>query len=310
MIAGLSKEEKKHLDLGDASSYAYLNGGRCLECGGRNETKEFVDIKSAFKVLNFNDSDVWNIFQLLASILHLGNLKFKPGTAANTDSSEINDVTTAERASKLLGVTRADLSDALTKKTIFAHGDKVVSLLSKDQASDSRHAFVKGIYGKMFVMIVEKINKAIYQPKTASKTSIGVLDIFGFENFKLNSFEQLCINYANENLQQFFVQHIFKMEQEYYKNEGVNWKHISYVDNQEVLDMIGMKPMNMMSLIDEETKFPKGTDFTMLTKLHGTHSSKSFYLKPKSDLTPAFGVQHFAGTVFYDVPGKGIFLLF
>lgn len=303
MIAGLSKEEKKTLDLNEASNYTYLCGGKTLTCNGRNELSEFTDIRSAFKVLNFDDIDVWNIFQLLAAILHLGNLKFKTGTAANTESSDISDVNAADRVAKLLGTNKFDLNEALTKKTIFAHGDKVVLHLSKDQASDSRHAFVKGVYGKMFIMIVDKINKAIYQPKTSTKTSIGVLDIFGFENFKLNSFEQLCINYANENLQQFFVQHIFKMEQEYYTKEGVNWKHISYIDNQEVLDMIGMKPMNMMSLIDEETKFPKGTDFTMLGKLHNTHGKKDFYLKPKSDLTPAFGVKHFAGTVYYDVPG-------
>jgi myosin-7 len=129
------------------------------------------------------------------------------------------------------------------------------------------------------------------------------LDIFGFENFTVNSFEQLCINYANENLQQFFVQHIFKLEQEYYTKEGINWTKITFVDNQEVLDLIGMKPMNLMSLVDEESKFPKGTDFTMLAKLHNTHTTKKNYVKPKSDVTPAFGVQHFAGTVFYDVPG-------
>lgn len=304
MVAGLTKEEKKTLELSDAGSYNYLNGGNSLTCLGRNEVNEFVDIKSAFKVLNFTDTDLWSIFQLLVAILHLGNLKFKAGSVSNTESSDISDLSAAEKIGKLLGTNKVELNEALTRRTIFAHGDKVVSHLSKVQASDSRHAFVKGIYGKMFIMIVTKINNAIYQPKTNSKTSIGVLDIFGFENFKMNSFEQLCINFANENLQQFFVQHIFKMEQEYYMKEGVNWKHISYIDNQEVLDMIGMKPMNLMSLIDEETKFPKGTDFTMLSKLHGTHNTKSFYLKPKSDLTPAFGVQHFAGTVFYDVPGK------
>lgn len=304
MVAGLTKEEKKILELGDASTYNYLNGGKCLTCTGRDELKEFTDIRSAFKVLNFTDKESWDIFLLLAAILHLGNLKFKSGSASNTESSEIGDLGLAEKISRLLGTNKVDLNDALTKKTIFAHGDKVVSHLSRDQASDSRHAFVKAIYGKIFIMIVEKINRALHQAKQSHKNSIGVLDIFGFENFKVNSFEQLCINYANENLQQFFVHHIFKMEQEYYISEGVNWKHISYVDNQEILDSIGVKPLNIMSLIDEESKFPKGTDFTMLGKLHGTHGTKPFYFKPKSDLTPAFGIQHFAGAVFYDVPGK------
>ncbi|RZB66655.1 myosin-VIIa [Asbolus verrucosus] len=303
MIAGLSKEEKKRFDLTEADHYIYLKGGRTLTCQGRNEVNEFSDIRGAMKILNFTDKEVNDIFQLLAAILHLGNLKFKPGTASNTESSEVQDASSADRIARLLGTNKIDLGEALTRKTIYAHGDKVISSLSQEQASDSRHAFVKGIYGKLFIMIIEKINEAIYQPKGSAKTSIGVLDIFGFENFTVNSFEQLCINYANENLQQFFVQHIFKLEQDYYTKEGINWTKITFIDNQDVLDLIGMKPMNLMSLIDEESKFPKGTDFTMLAKLHNTHTTKSHYLKPRSDVTPAFGVQHFAGPVFYDVPG-------
>lgn len=122
-----------------------------------------------------------------------------------------------------------------------------------------RDAFVKGIYGRLFIWIVDKINAAIYKPRDGNsyRKSIGVLDIFGFENFENNSFEQLCINYANENLQQFFVQHIFKLEQEEYNNENIKWQHIQFVDNQEILDMIAVRPMNIIALIDEESKFPK-----------------------------------------------------
>ena len=123
-----------------------------------------------------------------------------------------------------------------------------------------RDAFAKGIYGRLFVYIVKKINGAIFHPdpRTASdRNSIGVLDIFGFENFETNSFEQFCINFANENLQQFFVQHIFKLEQEEYNLEAINWRHIEFVDNQEALDLIAVRPLNLMALIDEESKFPK-----------------------------------------------------
>nr|CAH7763744.1 unnamed protein product [Callosobruchus chinensis] len=119
----------------------------------------------------------------------------------------------------------------------------------------------------------------------------------------MNSFEQLCINYANESLQQFFIQHIFKMEQEYYTKEGINWSNISFIDNQVVLDLLAVKPLNVFALIDEESKFPNGTDFSMLNKMHKQHGGHKSYLKPKSDITPSFGVQHFAGDVFYDTPG-------
>ncbi|XP_066251283.1 myosin-VIIa-like isoform X2 [Euwallacea similis] len=303
MLAGLAREEKKRLDLGDVEMYQYLIGGRTLKCDGRDEAKEFSEISGALKVLNFSDRESSDIFTLLASILHLGNLKFKPGSSSHSESSEVADQALTERISRLLAVNRIELAEALTKRTIYAHGDTIISTMSKEHAAEARNAFSKGIYGKMFIMIVDKINEAIFKDKIPHKKSIGVLDIFGFENFKANSFEQLCINYANENLQQFFVQHIFKIEQEYYTNEGINWSKIEFIDNQEALDMIGLKPMNVLSLIDEETKFPRGTDFSMLSKLHGQHGSNKFYLKPKSDMTPAFGIQHFAGSVFYDVPG-------
>lgn len=304
LLAGLPKEDKKKLDLGDASQYNYLNGGKTLTCTGRDEESEFLEIKSALKVLNFSEEDSWSIFQLLAIILHLGNLKFKQMVIANMEASEISDSNSVSKISGFLGSNKTNFCEALTKKTIFAHGERVTSNLSKEQAMESRDAFVKAIYGRLFIYIVEKVNQAIYQPKASAETSIGVLDIFGFENFNVNSFEQLCINYANESLQQFFVQHIFKMEQEYYTKEGINWKNISFVDNQEVLDLIAQKPMSLLSLIDEESKFPKGTDFTMLTKLNSTHGKKSFFAKNKSELEPYFGVVHFAGIVKYHVPGE------
>lgn len=303
MLAGLSKDEKKKFDLGDPSQYNYLTGGKMLRCEGRNELTYFADIKAAMKVLNFSDQEIFDIFQLLAVILHLGNLKYKSSTVNNMESSEISDSSGATKIAAYLGTTKQQLIEALTKKSILAHGDKIVSPISKSQATDVRDAFVKSIYGKMFILIVEKINNAIFKTKVSKRSSIGVLDIFGFENFDVNSFEQLCINYANESLQQFFIQHIFKIEQQYYTNEGINWKHIEFVDNQLVLDMIGLKPLNILALIDEESKFPKGTDLTMLSKLHSQHSSNNLYLKPKSDLNPSFGVNHFAGGVHYEVQG-------
>ncbi|XP_017777144.1 PREDICTED: myosin-VIIa-like [Nicrophorus vespilloides] len=303
LLDGLTKEEKKKLDLGSASDYNYLNQGKTLKCEGRNEAKEFADIRNALKVLNFSDEDVSSMFSILAAILHLGNIKFKGVNVSNIETSQISDGNLCNKIAGLLGIDSKDLNTSLTKRTFFASGESVIKELSKGQASESRDAFVKGIYGRMFIFLVDKINETIDQTKMKRKYSIGVLDIFGFENFNVNSFEQLCINYANENLQQFFVQHIFKMEQDYYKAEGIDWKNISYIDNQDVLDMIGMKSMNAMSLIDDESKFPKGTDFTLLDKMHTNHSKNANYIKPKSDLEPLFGIKHFAGSVNYHVPG-------
>ncbi|CAH0700362.1 unnamed protein product [Spodoptera exigua] len=303
LLAGLSKEEKKKLELTDASDYRYLSGGGSLTCEGRDDAAEFADIRSAMKVLLFTEPEIWEILKLLAAVLHTGNIKYEATVVDNLDATEIIEQANVRRVATLLGVPMQSLIDALTRKTLFAHGETVISTLSKTQSVDIRDAFVKGIYGRLFVTIVKKINAAIYRPKSTMRTAIGVLDIFGFENFDQNSFEQFCINFANENLQQFFVRHIFKLEQEEYNHEGINWQHIEFVDNQDALDLIALKQLNIMALIDEESKFPKGTDQTMLAKLHKTHGLHRNYLKPKSDINTSFGLNHFAGIVFYDTRG-------
>ncbi|XP_050361931.1 myosin-VIIa [Nymphalis io] len=303
LLAGLSREEKKKLELTEPSEYRYLSGGGSFTCEGRDDAAEFADIRSAMKVLLFTEAEIWEILKLLAAVLHTGNIKYEATVVDNLDATEIIEQANVKRVAHLLGVPTQSLIDALTRKTLFAHGETVVSTLSRDQSVDIRDAFVKGIYGRLFVTIVRKINAAIYKPKSTTRTAIGVLDIFGFENFDQNSFEQFCINFANENLQQFFVRHIFKLEQEEYNHEGINWQHIEFVDNQDALDLIALKQLNIMALIDEESKFPKGTDQTMLAKLHKTHGSHRNYLKPKSDINTSFGLNHFAGIVFYDTRG-------
>ncbi|XP_046447605.1 myosin-VIIa-like isoform X1 [Daphnia pulex] len=303
MLAGMTKEDKQKFDLQDASQYKYLTGGNSTTCQGRNDANEFAEIRSAMKVLLFTEPEISDILRVLAALLHLGNVSFKGVVISNMDASEIPDPSNAIRVSKLLGVDPREMVDALTTKTIFAQGDSVVSRLSKVQAVDVRDAFAKGIYGRLFIWIVTKLNCAIRKSDEMDTSSIGVLDIFGFENFSINSFEQFCINYANENLQQFFVRHIFKLEQEEYNQENISWQHIEFVDNQDSLDLIAIKQMNIMALIDEESKFPKGTDQTMLAKLNKTHGSNRNYVKPRSDLQASFGFNHFAGVVFYDARG-------
>lgn len=306
MLAGLSKDERLKLNLTDASKYFYLMQGDCITCDGRDDAAEFADIRSAMKVLMFTDAEIWELMMILAALLHVGDIRYKAKVVNNLDATELTGPSqiSADLAAKFLKVDTQHLIEALTTRTIFAHGDTVVSMMNSQQSVDVRDAFVKGIYGKMFVWIVKKINSAIYKPPSGGhRTSIGVLDIFGFENFNINSFEQFCINYANENLQQFFVRHIFKLEQEEYNTEHINWQHIEFIDNQDALDLIAVKQMNIMALIDEESKFPQGTDITLLNKLHKTHSNNQNYIKPKSDINTSFGLSHFAGKVFYETRG-------
>ncbi|KAK7499213.1 hypothetical protein BaRGS_00009473, partial [Batillaria attramentaria] len=305
MLAGLSREDCAKLELQDPTHYYYLTQGGDIYCEGRDDVKDFADIRSAMKVLTFTDAEMWEVYKILASLLHMGNVKYNAIELDNIDATEIQDISYINKAARLLEVRAQDLIDALTTKTIFTKGESVTSTMDTTSARDVRDAFVKGIYGRMFVWIVEKINGAIYRPAASGhyRRSIGVLDIFGFENFDHNSFEQLCINFANENLQQFFVRHIFKLEQQEYNNEGINWQHIEFVDNQDTLDLIAVKPMNIMALVDEESKFPKGTDETMLNKLHQHHGSHQHYLKPKAQINRTFGLNHFAGVVFYDSRG-------
>ncbi|KAL7983052.1 hypothetical protein Chor_010394 [Crotalus horridus] len=230
-----------------------IRQGNCITCDGRDDSKEYANIRAAMKVLMFTDTENWEICKLLASILHMGNLRYEARNYDNLDACEVLHSASLITAALLL----------------------------------------EGIYGRLFVWIVEKINAAIYRPPSHEskniRRSIGLLDIFGFENFRL------CINFANENLQQFFVRHVFKLEQEEYNLENINWQHIEFTDNQDALDMIAIKPMNLISLIDEESKFPKGTDATMLNKLNSQHKLNTNYIPPKNNHDTHFGINHFAG---------------
>nr|XP_004656306.2 unconventional myosin-VIIa isoform X5 [Jaculus jaculus] len=307
MLEGMNEEQKKKLGLGHAAEYNYLAMGNCITCEGRVDSQEYANIRSAMRVLMFTDTENWEISKLLAAILHMGNLQYEARTFENLDACEVLFSPSLTTTATLLEVNPPDLMSCLTSRTLITRGETVSTPLSREQALDVRDAFVKGIYGRLFVWIVDKINAAIYKPPShevkSSRRSIGLLDIFGFENFSVNSFEQLCINFANEHLQQFFVRHVFKLEQEEYDLESIDWLHIEFTDNQDALDMIANRPMNIISLIDEESKFPKGTDATMLHKLNSQHKLNANYVPPKNSHDTQFGINHFAGVVYYETQG-------
>uniref|UniRef100_A0A3Q1FFD4 Unconventional myosin-VIIb-like n=1 Tax=Acanthochromis polyacanthus TaxID=80966 RepID=A0A3Q1FFD4_9TELE len=303
MLMGMPADQKKILSLGSAAEYKYLTMGNCTRCEGRDDVKEFAHFRAALKILMFTENDSWEICKLLAAVLHIGNVEFEVN---NLEGCEIHRSSHFDMACQLLEVDPNALDKSLTQRSFTTARESVIKGLTSAQALDGRDAFVKGIYGRLFIWVVDKINSAIYKPpedENEVRPSIGLLDIFGFENFNINSFEQLCINFANEQLQQFFVKHVFKLEQEEYSRENIVWKHIDYQDNQRTLDVLAVKPLNMLSLIDEESSFPKGTDSTMLQKMNQLHGKGDIYIPPKNNYETQFGIQHFAGVVYYDSEG-------
>ncbi|XP_033838555.1 unconventional myosin-VIIa-like [Periophthalmus magnuspinnatus] len=307
LLAGLSEEEKKVLSLGHAKQYTFLVKGGCIHCDSRDDAKDYQRISAAMKILTFSESQCQDVVKLLAAILHLGNVNFDANTQNNLDTCDVNKSKHFNVAASLLQVQKSSLANSLTQRSFLMKRERVTKPLSSEQASDCRDAVVKAIYNKLFTWIVSKINTVIYEKlqtnRKSSFLSVGLLDIFGFENFSKNSFEQLCINFANEKLQQFFVGHIFKLEQKEYLKEDIVWNNISFNDNQNILDLLAVKPCNLLALIDEETRFPKGTDGTLLMKLNSQHKRSKLYIPTMTEHETDFGVFHFAGVVYYNSQG-------
>uniref|UniRef100_A0A8D3D1Y2 Myosin VIIBb n=1 Tax=Scophthalmus maximus TaxID=52904 RepID=A0A8D3D1Y2_SCOMX len=297
MLTGITAEQKKTLRLGEAREYKFLTKGDCIMCESRDDAKDYRHIHSALKILTFSENQCQEIFTLLAAILHLGNIYDNTTQPLHCDVYFVC----------CLQVETSSLATSLTHRSFMTNRERVTTPLSSEQAAFCRDAFVKAIYNKLFIWIVGKINSVTYKKLTnspeSSFLSIGLLDIFGFENFSTNSFEQLCINFANEKLQQFFVAHIFKLEQEEYLKEGVVWNKIDFSDNQNILDLLAGKACNLLALIDEESHFPKGSDVTMLNKMNQQHSGNKTYIASKTEYDTHFGIKHFAGVVSYDSQG-------
>jgi myosin-7 len=190
------------------------------------------------------------------------------------------------------------LEKVLCCKTTVIRGNVITSPLSKEAARDVRDTLAKGLYESQFIWIFKRVNDTLKQPtddrEKHKKLSIGMLDVFGFEVFKTNSFEQLCINYCNETLQQFYLNHVFKLEQNRCASEGMQLEHIDFQDNKETLDLLANQRLSIIDHIDEEIKVPKGTDASLLEKLNSNHSSNPHYL---ADKLHTFGICHFTGSL-------------
>ncbi|XP_028257130.1 unconventional myosin-Va isoform X8 [Parambassis ranga] len=299
LCASANLPEFKALKLSSANDFLYTRQGRSPVIAGVDDAKELCTTRNAFTLLGINESYQMGLFQVLAAILHLGNVEIKD---RDSDSSLIppnNRHLTA--FCDLVGVTYQDMAQWLCHRKLKTATETYVKTLPRLQATNARDALSKHIYAKLFNWIVEHVNKALVT-NVKQHSFIGVLDIYGFETFEINSFEQFCINYANEKLQQQFNMHVFKLEQEEYMKEQIPWTLIDFYDNQPCINLIEAK-MGILDLLDEECKMPKGSDDSWAQKLYNTHlKTCSLFEKPRMS-NRAFIIQHFADKVEYQCEG-------
>jgi len=298
LLAGANNEEKTAFLLQAPEKFNYLNHSGAITVNGLNDVKEFEHTKVAMEVCGITKDEQATIFRIIAAILHLGNIAFAKGMG---EGSAINEKQAVESAAKLLNVNPQQLEEALCKPRIKAANELVKTHLTVEKASYSRDALTKTIYQRLFLWVVKRANKILNQERANS--FIGILDIAGFEIFEKNSFEQICINYTNEKLQQFFNHHMFKLEQEEYLKEKIDWTFIDFgMDSQAAIDLIDKRPHGILVLLDEECVVPKANDDTFLAKLNEHHERNPLFEKPRFSKNN-FCFRHYAGVVEYEVDG-------
>ncbi|XP_043691313.1 myosin-12 isoform X2 [Telopea speciosissima] len=298
MLCAAPPEDAKKYKLADPRTFHYLNQTNCYEVANVNDAQEYLETRHAMDVVGISQEEQDAIFRVVAAILHLGNIEFVRGN--EVDSSKLKDDKSLyhlQTAAELLMCDEKALEDSLCKRVIVTPDGNITKPLDPASAALNRDALAKTVYSRLFDWIVDKINSSIGQDPNAVNI-IGVLDIYGFESFKVNSFEQLCINFTNEKLQQHFNQHVFKMEQEEYTREEIDWSYVEFVDNQDVLDLIEKKPGGIIALLDEACMFPKSTHETFAQKMYQTYKSHKRFSKPKLARTD-FTINHYAGDVTY-----------
>ncbi|XP_069483066.1 unconventional myosin-Vb isoform X4 [Ambystoma mexicanum] len=299
LCASANLPEFTELSLTCAEDYCYtmLGGDTVIE--GVDDADDFVKTRHAFTLLGVKESHQMSIFKIIASILHLGNVEIHSERDGESSSIPKQDEHLTIFCD-LLGVEHDQMENWLCHRKLVTTSETYVKTMSVQQAMNARNALAKHIYAQMFNWIVQHVNNALH---TTSKqhSFIGVLDIYGFETFEINSFEQFCINYANEKLQQQFNSHVFKLEQEEYMKEQIPWTLIDFYDNQPCIDLIEAK-LGILDLLDEECKVPKGTDQNWAQKLYDRHSSSNHFKKPRMS-NVSFIVIHFADKVEYQCDG-------
>ncbi|AEE76313.1 myosin 1 [Arabidopsis thaliana] len=319
LCAGASPALREKLNLTSAHEYKYLGQSNCYSINGVDDAERFHTVKEALDIVHVSKEDQESVFAMLAAVLWLGNVSFTVIDNENhvepvADESFLFHSLGSwcwkqecllhnmclSTVAKLIGCNINELTLTLSKRNMRVRNDTIVQKLTLPQAIDARDALAKSIYSCLFDWLVEQINKSLAVGKRRTGRSISILDIYGFESFDKNSFEQFCINYANERLQQHFNRHLFKLEQEEYIQDGIDWTRVDFEDNQNCLSLFEKKPLGLLSLLDEESTFPNGTDLTLANKLKQHLQSNSCFRGDKGKL---FTVVHYAGEVTYETTG-------
>uniref|UniRef100_A0A8C9SPT5 Myosin VC n=1 Tax=Scleropages formosus TaxID=113540 RepID=A0A8C9SPT5_SCLFO len=292
LCSSVDDPEFKNLRLLTADKFVYTSMGGRTDIDSVDDKADMMETRRTFSLLGRSRSPDFQIdvFRVLAGILHLGNIEIRA-------SSDYHLGVFCE----LLDVSAEDVSRWLCQRRIVLVAETVVKPVPQKRAINARDALAKHIYAHLFDYIIHKINTVLQFPGK-QHTFIGVLDIYGFETFEVNSFEQFCINYANEKLQQQFNLHVFKLEQEEYMKEDIPWTLIDFYDNQPVIDLIEAK-MGILDLLDEECLFPQGTDQNWLQKLYNNYLDKNALFEKPRMSNQAFLIQHFADKVEYQCKG-------
>jgi len=303
LCAGSSPEQRKALHLeGGPSSFRYLAASGVYRLEDVDDCEAFRNTCEAMRIVGLSEENLQAVFRLVAVVLHLGNLEF------SSDASEGSTIRNPEQAAvvaELLGVDAGKLCVAMTTRTIETVGERIVKPLSPRDAMESRDALAKTLYGALFDWLVLAINQRIATLGSGATHAhtIGILDIYGFESFRENSFEQLCINLANERLQQQFNQHVFKEEQEEYQREGIDWSYVEFVDNQDTLDLLegsAARPaLGIFPLLDEACRLPKATSADLAHTIRMQLDKLPRFESPKK-AQGSFIVWHYAGAVMYN----------
>ncbi|XP_077426451.1 myosin-9-like isoform X2 [Vanacampus margaritifer] len=300
MLTGAGDKLRSELCLEDYSKYRFLSNGN-VTIPGQQDKDMFSETMEAFQIMSIPEEERIGLLKVVSAVLQLGNMTFKK--ERHSDQASMPDDTAAQKVSHLLGINVTDFTRAILSPRIKVGRDYVQKAQTQEQAEFAVEALAKASYERMFRWLVMRINKALDKTKRQGASFIGILDIAGFEIFELNSFEQLCINFTNEKLQQLFNHTMFVLEQEEYQREGIDWSFIDFgLDLQPCIDLIEKHsgPPGILALLDEECWFPKATDKSFVEKVvqeQGTHPK---FQKPKMLKDDAdFCIIHYAGKVDY-----------